>query len=290
MIRIKRNENWTISNYPEIMENLCGSADAMFGKFQYYMKKYSGQIKRTVLSEFGSYAGFRNSKTLWYQLVDTRKIVLNDIPMTFYIWATTGHGVDIQILVETEDKKDYIIVFMTGAMGDGRGLMPITGQEDVAFVPVIVEDHFIRRYLQRQTYDKEWKAKMMLDFAFLGDYLDQVRWEVTEEFSPLTTDELIKTKESILDLYNDGKFEEVRDRLMRSCIISAAHKKFAFIMIPPKFGEMFVIKTFLEPSQLFDRQKEIVEFQTLMWFEIKKRCGQYIHENAMKVLKKEGAW
>lgn len=298
MLSVKRNESWEITNYEEIMNTLQGAAVDIKEKLDYYVRRYFKKVNKSIVDYWGNHIEFNRATRrldLWYHLVDTRKILLHDMEMTFYIWATTGTGVDVHVLIETENKKDFIILFMTGTVQESRGILNLN-EKGVAFVPILIEDHFIKRYIERQPYKEDWKTSMVLDLAFLGDFVDQVRWEASDEFVPMSIDELKNTKESISSLYANKKFDEVRDRLFRSCLFAAFQYKFALIMLPPKKNSMYTVKTFLEPGQLFDRQKEIVEFQHLLWRDIKKRCSGFIRDRIIQIdrerldkVKKEGA-
>ena len=291
MIEIKRDSDYKITNFREIKKELQDSAGEIYDRLTYYARKYLKGVKKSINNQFDTYQDYKKAskESAWYNLIDTRKILINGINIEFFIWATTSYILDINMLIETKNKKDYIILFLTGAIDheEEGGLIIVPREEKVGFLPIIVEDHFITRYIQRQKFDGRWKVKMMLDFGFLSDYLNRARMVVDDKFEPLTNAELIGMKEPIFSLINNGEIEKVRDRVFRSCLYAAFRAGFAFAMIPPKSDEMYVIKTYLVPEQLKERQKEVLYCQAMACLQIRGQEAEYIMETFTGALKQK---
>ncbi len=290
MIEIKRDSDYKITNFREIKKELQDSAGEIYDKLTYYARRYLKGVKKSINNQFDTYQDYKKAskESAWYNLIDTRKILINGINIEFFIWATTSYILDINMLIETKNKKDYIILFLTGAIDRKEGgLITVPKEEKVGILPIIVEDHFITRYIQRQKFDGRWKVKMMLDFGFLSDYLNRARMVVDDKFEPLTNAELIGMKEPISSLINNGEIEKVRDRVFRSCLYVAFRAGFAFVMIPPKSDEMYVIKTYLVPEQLKERQKEVLYCQAMACLQIRGEEAEYIMETFTGALKQK---
>ena len=291
MIEIKRDSDHNITNFTEIKKELQDAAGEIHSKVSYYARRYYKKAGRAIIEQFGSAYNYRkeSKEVIWWDLIDTRKIMINDLSVEFFIWSTMVQAIDIHILIETKSKKDYILLYYTGVGVSNEFGKEITlfipGTPTARFIPIVVEDHFITRYLQRQEFEHNWKSKMMMDFGFLSDYVDRAGMIVGDDFKPLTNAEVIEAEKSISTLIKEGNTYEARDRIIRSCLYLASRLKFAFIMIPPTRDGMYVIKTYLVPEQLKERQKEILRYQELVWQEAKARQIEAIEK---ELKRKEG--
>lgn len=263
MIEIKRDGDWNITNFKEIQEELSKIGKKLLEKWEYYIDKYNNACCRALIKKFRSLEkaieeAFNGN--VYSKCIETREIIIDGVNVNFFISASNFRGIHIHVYVPSGD--DIIYLQFVNNQYNNRGLPRIVLTEGLYVLPIIIESHACKRFLEYNSLRSNWKFDMMEDLGIMYQLPCMIN-NIEDDFVYPTNSDIINLETSMKDLAmdSDKDFQEALRRVMKSCLYGTIHTRNGFIMIPPKEGKLFVVKTFIEGRKLKERQKEIIYLQ-----------------------------
>ncbi len=257
MIEIKfgRDENGTevVLNKDEVYKSLEKLIPELNEKMNYYLDRYGKEAERKVFS-CKAY-----SRPVF---IRSREAIVRGESVKFFINAIKGNDWDCEnniystahILISA-DRKNKILLFITKNPQCSSSELAIPFSSEGLFViPIIIQDHFITRFLERRTYKENWEWEMLDEIDLFSLNVNCVYRE--DDFVSLSNKELIEMSEINIE------FDEYGDLpIIYHSGIKRARSGAAFVMVSPKRGDMYKIKTYIPKDKLRKNQLKVLETQ-----------------------------
>ena len=270
MVEIKRNENWEITNYDELLEWLSRNIRVIYQKEDYYYEKYKNRAGKELAKKFGTYSKYINSikSSIFSRFLETRESIVDGNKVTYIIVANNTFFVNVHILISCGN--DYISLVHVHKNSNIH--TTCVEMEDSLVLPVIIDSHFCTRFLEYNTFSENWKYKMMEELGLCYNLPCMTSKGVEDNFVYPTNKEIITAERGIKDLNIDVKedFDKFDEFLTKSCLYGTINSKDGYIMIPPRKGEFFLVKTYIKRNNLRPNQLDIIRYQhaaTGVWLE-----------------------
>ena len=261
MIEIKRNSDWKITNYDEILEWLKRNIKEIYQKEDYYYDKYHRKSGKSLVKQFETYENYVNSlsNTIYSKYIDTREVMIDGNKVTYIITANNTFFINTHILISIGN--DYLALIRVNK--NPNISTAFVELEDSVVLPVIIDSHFCTRFLEYNTFSEGWKFKMMEELGLNYNLPCMTAKRIEDDFVYPTNADIINSEKSIddLDINVEEDHRRFTDLLTKSCIYGTVHSGDGIVMIPPREGEFFVVKTYIKKSRLKKNQLEIIKYQ-----------------------------
>lgn len=255
MIEIKfgRDENGAeiVLNKREIYESLEKLIPELNEKMNYYLDRYGKEAEQKVFSCNAS------SRPVF---IRSRETTVRGEKVKFFINAITNleHIYSTAHILILADKKNKILMFITKNPECSRSELALPFSSNGLYViPIIIQDHFITRFLERRTYREDWEWEMIDEIDLFNLNVNCVYRE--DDFISPSNKELIEMKELKIEIDKDGDLP-----LIYHSGIKRSRSGAAFIMVSPRQGDMYKIKTYIPKDKLKKNQLKILETQDLI--------------------------
>ena len=270
MIEIKRNESWEITNYDELLEWLRKNIEAIYQKEDYYYEKYMNKAGKELAKKFDTYTRYINSikDAIYSKYIEIREISIDGNKVTYIVTANNTFFVNIHILISVG--KDFISLVRVNKNPNIH--TSYIEMEDSVVLPVIIDSHFCTRFLEYNTFSENWKYRMMEELGLYYNLPCMTSKGIEDNFVYPTNKEVIAAERGIKDLNIDvdEDYKKFTEFLTKSCLYGTIHSKDGYIMIPPRKGEFFLVKTYIKRHNLKPNQLDIIQYQraaTDLWLE-----------------------
>ena len=237
-----------VLNKDEVYSGIEKMISELYRKMNYYVEKYDRQVDSKL----------PRASDCPPKLIAIRDTVVCDENVKFFVVAAlycwrvclTTH-----IVISLKDRKNKIFLFFTKNPACSESDLAIKVPNSVMYaIPIIIQDHFITRFLERRPYSKNWEWEMI-------DEIDPMNLNVNcsgnpENWEAPTNQELISMKEVIPEITEDFDIP-----IVYHSGIKRTRSGGMFIMLSPKKGDMYKIKTYVPKDKLKKNQKEILDLQ-----------------------------